>query len=119
VSREEHLRELVRQGQALRQEDIDLGAKQERERIIKLLEQHPCYSLKTCQTGCFTHDLLVANIALIKGEYLEDKQTVALKAEIAELQNDLDRFGADMDICTCELIEAEIERLTNQLNGEK
>lgn len=37
MSREEHLRELVRQGQALRQEDIDLGAKQERERIIKLL----------------------------------------------------------------------------------
>jgi hypothetical protein len=38
MSREEHLRELVRQGQALRQEDIDLGAKQERERIIELLE---------------------------------------------------------------------------------
>jgi len=33
MSREEHLRELVRQGQALRQEDIDLGAKRERERI--------------------------------------------------------------------------------------
>ena len=37
MSREEHLKELVRQGQALRQEDIDFGAKQERERIIKLL----------------------------------------------------------------------------------
>jgi len=36
MSREEHLIELVRQGQALRQEDIDLGAKQERERIIKI-----------------------------------------------------------------------------------
>jgi hypothetical protein len=39
MNREEHLTELVRQGQALRQEDINLGAKQERERIIKLLEQ--------------------------------------------------------------------------------
>jgi hypothetical protein len=38
MSREEHLRELVQQGQALRQEDIDLGAKQERERILELLE---------------------------------------------------------------------------------
>jgi len=37
MSREEHLTKLVRQGQALRQEDIDLGAKQEQERIIKLL----------------------------------------------------------------------------------
>ena len=39
MSREEHLRELVRQGQALRQEDIDLGAKQERERTVKWMEQ--------------------------------------------------------------------------------
>jgi hypothetical protein len=38
MSREEHLRELVRQGQALCQEDIDLGAKQERERIINHLQ---------------------------------------------------------------------------------
>ena len=39
MSREEHLRELVRQGQALRQEDIDLGAKQERERINGIIDQ--------------------------------------------------------------------------------
>ena len=39
MSREEHLRELVRQGQALRQEDIDLGAKQEQERIKTLAEE--------------------------------------------------------------------------------
>ena len=39
MSREEHLRELVRQGQALRQEDIDLGAKQERDRQVKWMEQ--------------------------------------------------------------------------------
>ena len=44
------------------------GKQVERERIIQLLEQHPCYSLSTCQTGCLAHDLLVANIALIKGE---------------------------------------------------
>ena len=37
MSREEHLTKLVRQGQALRQEDIDLGAKHERERIAKKL----------------------------------------------------------------------------------
>ena len=36
MSREEHLRELVRQGQALRQEDIDLGAKQEQERVLAM-----------------------------------------------------------------------------------
>jgi len=39
MSREEHLRELVRQGQALRQEDIDLGAKQERERINGIIDE--------------------------------------------------------------------------------
>jgi len=39
MSRKEHLRELVRQGQALRQEDIDLGAKQERERINGIIDQ--------------------------------------------------------------------------------
>jgi len=39
MSREEHLTELVRQGQALRQEDIDLGAKQERERINGIIDQ--------------------------------------------------------------------------------
>jgi hypothetical protein len=40
MSREEHLRELVRQGQALRQEDIDHGAKQQRERTVKWMEQY-------------------------------------------------------------------------------
>ena len=44
------------------------GRADERERIIKLLKEHPCYSLTTCQEGCLAHDLLVANIALIKGE---------------------------------------------------
>ena len=39
MSREEHLTKLVRQGQALRQEDIDLGAKQERERINGIIDQ--------------------------------------------------------------------------------
>jgi hypothetical protein len=39
MSREEHLTEIVRQGQALRQEDIDLGAKQERERINGIIDQ--------------------------------------------------------------------------------
>ena len=44
------------------------GAQAERERIIKLLEAHPCFSLETCQQGCLAHELLVAHIALIKGE---------------------------------------------------
>ena len=39
MSREELLRELVRQGQALRLEDIDLGVKQERERINGIINQ--------------------------------------------------------------------------------
>jgi hypothetical protein len=62
MSREEHLTELVRQGQALRQEDIDLGAKQERERIIKLLED---YAEKEYE---FTLTAERELIALIKGE---------------------------------------------------
>ena len=69
MSREEHLTELVRQGQALRQEDIDLGAKQEQERIIKLLDDlhlevgqiaHIANRLSECKT--------CQAIALIKGE---------------------------------------------------
>ena len=62
MSREEHLTELVRQGQALRQEDINLGAKQERERIIKLLEQHVGYGDADWDTDVTTV------IALIKGK---------------------------------------------------
>jgi predicted transcriptional regulator len=45
-----------------------MGRVAERERIIKLLKEHPCFSLETCQQGCLAHDLLVANISLIKGE---------------------------------------------------
>ena len=63
MSREEHLTELVRQGQALRQEDIDLGAKQEQERIIKLLTDNNEHSLDH-YLPCW----LCSAIALIKGE---------------------------------------------------
>jgi len=60
MSREEHLRELVRQGQALRQEDIDLGAKQEQERIIKLLEDATFHQGKThsANLSCSVCDLI-------------------------------------------------------------
>lgn len=71
MSREEHLRELVRQGQALRQEDIDLGVKQERERIISLLldeygemSEPGGYILDNDNYPARLHEL----IALIKGE---------------------------------------------------
>ena len=39
MSREGHLTEMTRIGEGIRQADIELGARQERERIIKLLER--------------------------------------------------------------------------------
>ena len=100
---------------------FEFGETTERERIIKLLDKDYWHSQlwNFAEVICLADCEMCKTIALIKGEYLEDEQTAALKMEIAELQNDLDRFGAEMDICTCELIEAEIERLTEQLKGDK
>ena len=66
MSREEHLTKLVRQGQALRQEDIDLGAKQERERIIKLLEARGLWLVHLDRLT--EADELRLQIAAIKGK---------------------------------------------------
>jgi hypothetical protein len=62
VSREEAFQRLADISNAMRQMDIDLGVQQERERIIRLLEEYkcPCY--------CEVHIVLDPVIALIKGE---------------------------------------------------
>jgi hypothetical protein len=55
VSKEEHLTEMIRIGQEARQADIELGARQERERIIKLLKPYAEHS-ELCSSGCYPED---------------------------------------------------------------
>jgi len=56
MSREQHLTELVRQEQALYQEYVDTGVKQERERIIKRIENQICFDALADSDGrCSNH----------------------------------------------------------------
>ena len=65
MSREEAMKAFIESGMELRRDDIELGKKLERERIIKLLEEnsanYPFCKCDTCERERFL-------IALIKGE---------------------------------------------------
>ncbi len=68
MSREEAMQALIESGMELRRDDIELGKKQERERIIKLLEPYSqCQSNYYCwpRCECVRSDFF---LGLIKGE---------------------------------------------------
>ena len=68
MSREEAMNALIESGMELRRDDIELGKRLERERIIKLLEEHTYYGqdgwLEFSDKALTRQDLE----ALIKGE---------------------------------------------------
>ena len=68
MSREEAMKALIESGMDLRRDDIELGKRLERERIIKLLEEHTYYGqdgwLEFSDKALTRQDLE----ALIKGE---------------------------------------------------
>ena len=65
MSREEAMKAFIESGMELRRDDIELGRKLERERIIKLLQGTDL--LKTIESGAFVNYADTA-IKLIKGE---------------------------------------------------
>ena len=65
MSREEAMKAFIESGMELRRDDIELGRKLERERIIKLLQGTDL--LKTIESGAFVNYADTA-IELIKGE---------------------------------------------------
>ena len=71
MSREEAMNALIESGMELRRDDIELGKRLERERIIKLLEEarDKCVCYRKVGMPICRHQLSVnEQIALIKGE---------------------------------------------------
>jgi hypothetical protein len=62
VSREEAMNAFIESGMELRRDDIELGKRLERERIIELLEEHLGYGDAEWDSN------VMAMIELIKGE---------------------------------------------------
>jgi hypothetical protein len=67
VSREEAMKALIESGMDLRRDDIELGKRLERERIIKLLTEMKCGHYCRCMNNELC-EVYAEAIELIKGE---------------------------------------------------